>query len=217
MIQSPTSSQEQSKPPPWLIIAIICVPIFIGAMDLTVVSAVLPQVIFDLEIPIQTGLDEAAWIVSGYLLAYTVAMTFMGRLSDIYGRLRVFLVALIIFGFGSYLVAVADSWPTDLLLRGAYSFQLGRPDPSQVALIALIGSRMIQAFGAGAMVPVGMALVGDLYPEGKRARLLGVIAAVDTAGWVVGHLYGGILVRFFNWRVIFWLNIPLCIISFILI
>lgn len=186
-------------------------------MDLTVVSAVLPQVIFDLEIPIQTGLDEAAWIVSGYLLAYTVAMTFMGRLSDLFGRLRVYLLALVIFGLGSYLVAVADTWPAEGLLRIAYYLQLGRPDPSQISLISLILSRMIQAFGAGAMVPVGMALVGDLYPEGKRARMLGLIAAVDTAGWVIGHLYGGILVRFFNWRVIFWLNIPLCILSFVLI
>jgi MFS family permease len=186
-------------------------------MDLTVVSAVLPQVIFDLEIPLQTGLDEAAWIVSGYLLAYTVAMTFMGRLSDIYGRLKVYLLALVIFGMGSYLVAVADSWPADNILRLIYRLELGRPDPSHVALYSLIGSRMIQAFGAGAMVPVGMALVGDLYPIGKRARMLGVVAAVDTAGWVVGHLYGGILVRFFNWRLIFWLNLPLCIISFVLV
>jgi MFS family permease len=217
MNQSPPASATRTPPSPALIIAIISIPIFIGAMDLTVVSAVLPQVIFDLEIPIQTGLDEAAWIVSGYLLTYTVAMTFMGRLSDIYGRLRVYLLALLIFGLGSYLVAVADTWPTALLLRIAYNLQLGRPDPSQVALISLIGSRMIQAFGAGAMVPVGMALVGDLYPPGKRARMLGLIAAVDTAGWVVGHLYGGILVRFFNWRVIFWLNLPLCIISFALI
>lgn len=215
MTISPTLKQGTVRP--GLIIAIVCIPIFIGAMDLTVVSAVLPQVIYDLEIPIQTGLDEAAWIVSGYLLAYTVAMTFMGRLSDLFGRLRVYLVALVIFGIGSYLVAVADGWPTGLLLRTAYTLRLGRPDPSQVALISLIGSRMIQAFGAGAMVPVGMALVGDLYPPGARARMLGVIAAVDTAGWVVGHLYGGILVRFFNWRMIFWLNIPFCVISFLLI
>ncbi len=98
-------------------------------MDLTVVSAVLPQVIVDLEIPLQTGLDEAAWIVSGYLLAYTVAMTFMGRLSDIYGRLKVYLLALVIFGIGSYLVAVADSWPADNILRLIYRLELVRPDP----------------------------------------------------------------------------------------
>ena len=67
------------------------------------------------------------------------------------------------------------------------------------------------------MVPVGMAMVGDLYPEGKRARPLGVIAAVDTAGWVVGHLYGGIIVRFWSWQTIFWLNLPIVLVAWVLI
>jgi MFS family permease len=67
------------------------------------------------------------------------------------------------------------------------------------------------------MVPVGMAMVGDIYPMGKRARPLGVIAAVDTAGWVVGHLYGGIVVRYLDWRMIFWLNLPLCLIAYVII
>jgi MFS family permease len=209
-----------SKPPAvsrrW-IMALISLPIFIGALDLTVVSAVLPQVIYDLEIPIQTGLDEAAWIVTGYLLAYSVAMTFMGRLSDLYGRRRIFLLALAIFAFGSYLVAVADGWPTRIMLRAYYMLASGRPDPARVALLALIGARMIQAFGGGAMVPVGMALVGDIYPAGGRSRPLGFIAAIDTAGWVVGHLYGGIVVRAFDWRLIFWLNLPACLIAFLLI
>jgi MFS family permease len=206
------------KASPGAIVALICAPIFIGAVDLTVVSAVLPHVIYDLEIPLNTGLDEAAWIVSGYLLAYSAAMTFMGRLSDIHGRRRVYLIALAIFAAGSYLVAVADAWPTQLVLRG-YSWFAGhgRLDRSDVILYTIIASRMIQAFGAGAMVPVGMALVGDLYPPGKRARILGFVAAVDTSGWVVGHLYGGILVRFFNWRMIFWLNLPLCALVFILL
>ncbi|MFQ5615545.1 MAG: MFS transporter [Anaerolineales bacterium] len=202
---------------PLLILALISIPIFIGALDLTVVSAVLPHVIFDLEIPLQTGLDEAAWVVTGYLLAYSVAMTFMGRLSDLYGRLRVYLLALVIFAFGSYLVAVADGWPTRLGLRAYYLFASGRPDSSLFALRTLIAARMVQAFGGGAMVPVGMALVGDLYPAGQRAKPLGVIAAVDTAGWVVGHLYGGIMVRYFDWRMIFWLNLPVCALAFALI
>lgn len=198
-------------------IVLIALPIFIGALDLTVVSAVLPHVILDLEIPLQTGLDDAAWIVTGYLLAYSLSMTFMGRLSDLYGRRRVYLVALAIFGLGSYLVAVAHLWPTRLALRGYYLVASGRPDISYVTLYVLIAARMIQAFGAGTMVPVGMALVGDLYPLGERARPLGVIAAVDTAGWVVGHLYGGIVVRFLDWHMIFWLNLPFCLIAFVLI
>ncbi|MEX2161537.1 MAG: MFS transporter [Anaerolineales bacterium] len=198
-------------------LALICIPIFIGALDLTVVSAVLPHVIFDLEIPLDTGLDTAAWLVTGYLLAYTVSMTFMGRLSDLYGRQRVFLVALVIFAIGSYLVAVAAEWPTDLALRGYHLFFSGRPDLSYTSLYVLIAARMIQAFGAGSMVPVGMAMVGDLFPEGKRARPLGLIAAVDTAGWVVGHLYGGIVVRYFDWQTIFWLNLPICLVAYLLI
>ena len=200
-----------------LLLALISLPIFIGALDLTVVSAVLPHVIYDLEIPVQTGLDDAAWIVTGYLLAYSVAMTFMGRLSDIYGRFKIYLLALAIFAAGSYLVAAADGWPSRLLLRAYYLVADGRPDPSLFALRTIIGARMVQAFGGGAMVPVGMALVGDLYPAGQRARPLGIIAAVDTAGWVVGHLYGGIVVRFFDWRMIFWLNLPVCALAFILI
>ncbi|MFO8036580.1 MAG: MFS transporter [Anaerolineales bacterium] len=198
-------------------VALIAVPIFIGALDLTVVSAVLPHVLLDLELPFQTGMDDAAWIVSGYLLAYSVSMTFMGRLSDLYGRRRVYLAALVIFGIGSYLAAVAHTWPTRLVLRVYYLFARGRPDISFLSLYVLIAARMIQAFGAGTMVPVGMAMVGDIFPSGRRARPLGVIAAVDTAGWVVGHLYGGIIVRFWRWQTIFWLNLPICAVAFLLI
>ncbi len=208
---------ESKKTRTGILLALIAIPIFIGALDLTVVSAVLPHVILDLEIPLQTGLDDAAWIVTGYLLAYTISMTFMGRLSDLYGRRRVYLIALGVFAFGSYLVAVADTFPTQIALRIAYQFTSGRLDVSYITLYALIAARMIQAFGAGTMVPVGMALVGDIFPEGKRAQPLGMIAAVDMAGWVVGHLYGGIVVRFFAWRIIFWLNLPICLIAFLLI
>jgi MFS family permease len=201
---------------PVLIIGLICIPIFIGALDLTVVSAVLPQVTVDLQIP-QNEISNAAWIVSGYLLAYTIAMTFMGRLSDLIGRRRVFLIALAVFAVGSYLVAAADGWPTELALRAYYLLFAGRPDPMRVRLILLVAARMVQAFGGGAMVPVGMALAGDLYPPGQRARALGIIAAVDTSGWVVGHLYGGLIAYTWDWRTIFWLNLPICLVGFALI
>jgi MFS family permease len=207
---------NKPAPSPTLVMALISIPIFIGALDLTVVSAVLPQVAVDLQIP-QTEISSAAWIVSGYLLAYTLAMTFMGRLSDLVGRRRVYLLALAVFALGSYLVAVADGWPTNLALRADYIFFAGRPDPMRVKLYLLVAARMIQAFGGGAMVPVGMALAGDLYPAGRRARALGLIAAVDTSGWVVGHLYGGIIAYSFDWRIIFWLNLPACLIGFLLI
>lgn len=211
------TADAPDRPSNALVLALISIPIFIGALDLTVVSAVLPHVVYDLEIPVHTNLDDAAWLVTGYLLAYSVAMTFMGRLSDLHGRRRVYLAALLVFAVGSYLVAVGGGWPTRWLQRGLYFVFRQRSDPARITLYVLIVARMIQAFGGGAMVPVGMAMVGDLYPEGKRAQPLGVIAAVDTAGWVVGHLYGGIIVRYYDWQTIFWLNLPVCALGFLLI
>ena len=122
-----------SSPSRALIIALISIPIFVGALDLTVVSAVLPRVVTDLDIP-PTRLNDAAWIVSGYLLAYTVAMTFMGRLSDLIGRRKVFLLALVIFAIGSYWVAIADGWPMQLALRICYTLHI-YPDPARVSLV----------------------------------------------------------------------------------
>ena len=78
-------SSEQT-PKSNLTLALVCLAIFVGAVDLTVVTAVLPKIMADLQVSIDTGLNRAAWVISGYLLAYTVTMSFMGRLSDLYGR-----------------------------------------------------------------------------------------------------------------------------------
>ncbi len=175
---------------PSLTLALVCLAIFVGAIDLTVVSAVLPRVMLDMRVSVDTDLGRAAWVVSGYLLAYTVSMTFMGRLSDILGRRGVYLICLGVFIAGSAMAAMAGS------------------------LEALILGRVVQAFGAGAMVPISMALVGDIFPPARRAAALGVIGAVDTAGWMVGHLYGGVLMRAFDsWRLLFWLNLPVGILA----
>lgn len=194
---------------PGLVLALVCAPIFIGALDLTIVSAVLPAVMSDLQIPVDTGLDEAAWVVSAYLLAYTVSMTFMGRVSDIWGRRRVYVISLLVFILGSVLVATAAGAPAGVAFRLARVLSGARPDRAFMALYALIFGRAVQAFGAGALVPISMALVGDLYPPERRATPLGVVGAVDTAGWVLGHLYGGIMVQHFAWPVLFWINVPL--------
>ena len=194
---------------PGAILALICLPVFIGALDLTIVSAVLPNVIVDLRIPFQTGADDAAWVVSGYLLAYTVSVMLMGRVSDLIGRRRTYFIALLIFILGSWLVATATFAPAAWMRTVFRLIQGGRPDRAYMALYALIGGRVVQAFGAGAMVPVSMALVGDLYPPVRRAVALGVVGAVDTAGWVLGHLYGGLMVQIVTWPVLFWINIPI--------
>lgn len=184
-----TTAPQASPAPrvsPRLTLALVAAAIFVGAVDLTVVSAVLPKIMLDLQVSLDTELNRAAWVVSGYLLAYTVSMTFMGRLSDLLGRRRIYLVSLVVFIVGSAVVAAAPS------------------------LEILIFGRVVQAFGAGAMVPVSMALVSDIFPPGARAAALGFIGAVDTAGWMVGHLYGGVLMRAFDdWRLLFWVNLPI--------
>lgn len=195
---------------PGLILALICLPVFIGALDLTIVSAVLPNVTDELGIDLIRHGDTAAWVVSGYLLAYTVSVALMGRISDLVGRRRTYFVSLLIFILGSWLAASATYAPESLafqVYRAIYG--ITPPDRSLMALYALIFGRIVQAFGAGAMVPVSMALVGDLYPPEKRALPLGVVGAVDTSGWVLGHLYGGLMVQIVQWPVLFWINIPI--------
>jgi MFS family permease len=229
------------KPNPWLILALVAIPIFIGSLDLTIVSAFLPEIIVRLELPVQNVIDDAAWVVTGYLLAYTVSLTFMGRLSDIIGRRKTYFACLIIFLIGSFIVAEVDyqarSGISGLLYNVAYRLSGEPPDAGSIALITIIIGRVIQALGAGSLVPVSLALVGDLFPAHKRAQPLGFIGAIDTLGWVLGHLYGGIMVAFFalnaqaftdffqslglswdapDWRWLFWINIPITIIAIIL-
>ena len=199
---------------PYVILALVCLPVFIGALDLTIVSAVLPDVISSLKIQIQK-LDVASWVVTGYFVSYAVSMTFMGKVSDVAGRRLVYLACLVIFFFGSWLVAATPDWPSRIALSAMRVFQ-ERPDPSFASLYALIVGRVVQAFGAGAMVPVSMALVADLFPPGKRALPLGIVGAIDTAGWVLGHLYGGIMVQFVTWHWLFWINLPITLVMFAL-
>jgi len=197
---------------PRLILALVCFPVFIGALDLTIVSAVLPEVIRSLSIEIQK-LDVAGWIVTGYFLSYAISMTFMGRVSDIAGRRAVYLICLVVFFVGSWIVAASPGWPTEIAQRTVQLFGV-RPAAGFASLYALIVGRVIQAFGAGAMVPVSMALVADLFPPEKRALPLGIVGAVDTTGWVLGHLYGGIMVQFMSWPYLFWINLPVIALMF---
>lgn len=149
----------------------------------------LRQIIFDLEIPLPDELNRAAWIVNAYLIAYVVVMPFVGRLSDLVGRRAVYVGALVLFMIGSIWLPLADS------------------------LNAFIAGRVLTALGGGAMVPVAMAVVGDVYAPERRARSLGTLGAVDTAGWVWGPLYGAFLIRYLSWQWQFYLNVPLSLLA----
>ncbi len=166
-----------------VVLGILCLGVFSTALDQTVVVAALPSVMVDLEIPL-TDLDRAAWIVTAYLVAYTVAMPLAGRLSDVYGRVRMFQAALVVFSIGSAFVALAPNFPW------------------------IVAARVAQAAGGGATVPIGLAMaVGVVSPE-KRGIALGLVAASAELGSVLGPLYGGAIIELIGWRWIFWLDIP---------
>ncbi|MGB1288937.1 MAG: MFS transporter, partial [Aggregatilineales bacterium] len=190
--------QNRAGVNPWLMMAFMAIPVFVGSLDLTVVSAFLPELVIDLGLPFDTGIDDASWIITGYLLAYTVSLTFTGRLSDLLGRRLVYTTCLVIFIIGSMIIATLElnpMNPEDNLLYMFYRRIGQRPDIAYVNLQIIIFGRIVQALGAGALVPVSLALVGDLFPPDQRARPLGLVAAMDTLGWVLGHLYGALFLQ----------------------
>src|SRR6266699_6238664 len=188
-------------------LTVACIGVFFTALDQTVVVTALPQIIEDPGINISIAqIDHAAWIVSAYLLGFIIAMPLMGRVSDIYGRRRILLLCLFIFGFGSVLCGLAPFFGEniDLSLLGAIGI-----DTSSPGLIFLISARFLQAIGGGAVVPVAMAIVSDFYGQERRGLALGIIGAVTEAGGVVGPLYGALVVQHFDWTYIFYFNAPI--------
>lgn len=188
---------------------VACVGVFLTAMDQTVVVTALTKIIADPGINISfTHLDHAAWIISAYLLGFIIAMPLMGRVSDIYGRRRILMLCLLIFGVGSVLCALAPTLGQniDLSFLGGIGI-----DTSSPGLIFLIAARFIQAIGGGAVVPVAMAIVSDFYGQERRGLALGIVGAVTEAGGVVGPLYGALIVQHLDWTDIFYFNVPIVI------
>jgi EmrB/QacA subfamily drug resistance transporter len=169
---------------PNLVLAIVCLGIFLAALDQTVIYGALPGIMNDINLPV-TQLDQAAWIVIGYLLGYTFAMPLLGRISDVYGHGKIYSVSLLIFIAGSILVALSTS------------------------LQWIVAARIIQAIGGGALVPVAMAIAGDLFTDRRRAIALGIIGAAVEAGGAIGPFYGAALSQYWSWQWIFWINVPI--------
>ncbi|CAG7643689.1 Multidrug resistance protein 3 [Paenibacillus solanacearum] len=162
--------------------------LFIGALDVTVVSTAMPHIINDL-----SGLSLVSWVFSIYTLTTCVATPIFGKLTDLFGRRSVFTIGLILFVLGSILCGAAQS------------------------MTALIWFRALQGIGAGALTPVTFTIIGDLYPGEQRGKMQGVFASVWSVAGLLGPLVGGYFVDYVNWRWIFYMNIPIGIVSFFLV
>jgi EmrB/QacA subfamily drug resistance transporter len=157
----------------------VMLTIFLGAMESTVVATTMPTVVASLG-----GLAIYAWVFSGFLLTSTVTMPLWGRLSDLFGRRRTYLIGLAVFLAGSALCGTA----TDMR--------------------QLIAFRMLQGIGAGSLITLGMTVVGDLYGLERRAKMQGYISGVWGVASLVGPLIGGVLSDHASWRWVFYINVP---------
>ncbi len=166
---------------------VLCIAVFVAALDQTMVLTVMPSIMRSFYISVR-DLNDAGWIITGYLLGYTVAMPLFGRLADVWGRRPMAIVALVLFLVGSAFCVVLS--------------HLG----------FFIVARVVQAAGGGALVPIAMAAAADMFPPGRRALVLGIIGGAAEAGGVLGPIYGAGLTALWSWRLIFLVNIPLCVV-----
>lgn len=162
---------------------VLSLGVFLASLDQTVVVTVLPSLMLDLGVPV-TRFNDAAWVVTAYLLGFTVAMPLFGRLGDLFGHHRLYAGAMATFSVGSVLVATAGNLPW------------------------LIAARSIQAIGGGALLPAAIALATRDVAFDRRSVVLGVLGAAAEAGAVLGPLVGGIIANALGWRWVFWLNVP---------
>ncbi|WP_410984088.1 MDR family MFS transporter [Bacillus cereus] len=158
---------------------------FLSAVEGTIVSTAIPRITSDL-----SGVELVSWVYAIYMLATAVSTPIYGKLADLFGRKKVLLIGAAIFLIGSALCGVVTS------------------------MEQLIIFRALQGIGAGAVMPITMTIIGDLYSEAKdRAKAQGWMSAVWGVSGVIGPLVGGFLVDSLSWRYIFFLNVPFGILA----
>jgi MFS family permease len=202
----------------WSLLAVFGIGVFLAGLELMITATALPSILLDLATTDQLGkpafseLRHASWIINGYLLAYVVAMPLAGRLADVWGTRRLFLVALVVFIAGS--LAAGRGQSIDELIVG----------------------RVIQGIGGGILVPVGTAAASHLFEGHDRPRALGIIGALTFLGMAAGPFLGAALLSGLDvgggldrlgvaagtplhdalapaWRWVFYINVPIGLVA----
>jgi EmrB/QacA subfamily drug resistance transporter len=161
------------------VLSALVLSMFVAAMEMTVVSTAMPSVVGELG-----GIHLYAWVFTAYLVASTVMVPIFGKLADLFGRKPVLL-----FGLGVFLLSsVACGLSTTML--------------------QLVVFRAVQGFGAGAMQPIVVTLIGDMYSLEERAKIQGVVGAIWGFAGLIGPMLGGFIVKVLSWPWVFFINVP---------
>lgn len=168
------------------VLAGVMLGILLSALDQTIVGTAMPRVIAQLQ-----GLDRYAWVFTAYMLASTASMPIWGKLSDIYGRKPFYIGSMALFVLGSALSGAAQSMNQLILFRA------------------------IQGLGAGAMLPIAQAIIGDVFTPVERGKYQGLISGVFGLASVFGPTLGGYITDNLDWRWIFYVNLPVGIAAMI--
>ncbi|GBD00520.1 Multidrug resistance protein 3 [bacterium HR18] len=176
----------------------VLLALFLGALDQTIVATALPRIVSDLR-----GLERYTWIVTAYLLTFTVATPIYGKLADVYSRKRMELIAIVIFLVGSVLCGLAGEFGALPLLGDGMN--------------QLIVFRALQGLGGGGLFAMAFIIIADLFPPAERGRYQGLVGAVFALSSVIGPFVGGVLTDHGDalipgvagWRWVFYVNLPL--------
>lgn len=174
---------------PWFVLFSLAFGLFMSQLDLTIVNIAFT----DIQARLHTDAQTVIWVLNAYSLTFAVLLVTFGRLADQYGRKRIFLLGMVLFSSGSLLCALAPSigW--------------------------LIGFRVLQAAGGAALNPISLAIITAVFPREKRGAAMGAWGALIGISSACGPMLGGILVQTFDWRSIFFVNLPFSIAGLVMV
>jgi EmrB/QacA subfamily drug resistance transporter len=165
----------------------ILITMFLGSLDQTIVGTAMPRIMADLG-----GFAHYTWLATAYLLTSTIMLPITGKLTDMFGRKPFFIAGIAVFIFGSLLCGLSQTMDQIIIFRG------------------------LQGIGGGIMMANSFTIIGDLFPPAERGKYVGLVTAVFGVSSVIGPTLGGFITDAFSWHWIFYINIPLGIITIIL-
>ncbi|HZM84199.1 MAG TPA: MFS transporter [Candidatus Limnocylindrales bacterium] len=173
--------RKSAERSPWFILSILCLGFFMILLDTTIVNIAVPE----MTVTLGSTLDQILWIVNAYTLTYATLLITGGRLGDLFGQKRLFIVGLTIFTLASALCGLAQS-------------------PGQ-----LIATRVLQGVGGALLTPQTLAIITMTFPPNRRGTAFGIWGAVAGIATITGPMFGGWLVTSLSWRWIFYVNLPI--------